>query len=217
MDLRWSFASSELFWIALVILVTIPIYIYDLLLVMYVVSIRNQILDCFFIYLTIYGNYILAILEIVYLLRYYRDRTKLDQNIAIVSALVGWCVTSRAIITLKNIFRRPRPFMVCSRIEPICGRPTDYSFPSGHANAAWTLITPLISSVGSKKIRILLVIFAVLMCFSRVYCGVHYVSDVIWGGLIGFALSKRIHELFNMLLGGKYRSQTDSNQTLWKP
>lgn len=87
-------------------------------------------------------------------------------------------------IPLKLVFQRVRP-------EPYFGTPlpASFSYPSGHAIFA-TCFYGMAAAVFSETarvwwtrwgIRILAVLIIAMICFSRVYLGVHYVSDVIGG------------------------------------
>lgn len=85
----------------------------------------------------------------------------------------------------KLIFRRNRPLLIALITE------TGYSYPSGHAMIS-ILFFGTISYVISKSnikykeiIRGILGIFIILIGISRVYLGVHYVSDIIGGYLLG--------------------------------
>ena len=89
-------------------------------------------------------------------------------------------------IILKNIVQRPRPEGY-RLIEEV-----GFSFPSGHSMvsvAFYGFIAYLIwKKVENKKLKYilcgLLVMFAVLIGFSRIYLGVHYASDVVAGGVL---------------------------------
>ncbi len=89
---------------------------------------------------------------------------------------------------LKSIFLRPRPdFMDALYLE------TSYSFPSGHAMTAvfaYGAIAYLItSSTKNRKWRTSLYAWAALLSlligFSRLYLGVHYLTDVLGGWAAG--------------------------------
>jgi undecaprenyl-diphosphatase len=60
-----------------------------------------------------------------------------------------------------------------------------YSFPSGHTCAAFGLAFAWLRTMPYMKVRISILIIAVLMGFSRLYVAVHNPSDVIVGALFG--------------------------------
>ena len=75
---------------------------------------------------------------------------------------------------------------------------SDFSFPSGHTNAAFATMVPVFL-LGKKNWSWLALVFAVLMGVSRIYLVVHFPSDVIGGmitgtlaGLVGTLLTLRI-------------------------
>jgi undecaprenyl-diphosphatase len=90
--------------------------------------------------------------------------------------------------TLKIVAFRARPFV---GIEAITTRvPTDFdsSFPSGHV-----LIVAIGSAFSLLKFRkreasLLLSLEAAIVCYSRVYVGMHYPLDVVAGVLLGIGI-----------------------------
>ena len=153
---------------------------------------RHPMLNIFFIYYTIFGNYIFALIEGILLFAFKNDKFRRHLYL-VLNSYAGWFIADRIVVAIKNLTRRLRPFISDPTITPLVSA-GGFSFPSRHSCAAWALITPFLISTDSWSIRVLLILFAVLMSFSRVYCGVHYTSDIIIGACIGYAVSKLIFD-----------------------
>lgn len=125
-----------------------------------------------------------SLIAITILLFFVIKNKKIPLMIAI--NLVGVFLTSQI---FKFIFRRARPDVLT--LVSASG----YSYPSGHtmvSTAYFAFITYLLCKKVKRKIdKIGLIIFSsvmlVLIGFSRIYLGVHYLSDVIGGILLGIA------------------------------
>ena len=89
-------------------------------------------------------------------------------------------------VVLKLAFHRPRPHVAFVHLDT-------YSFPSGHAmmsTAAYGALAYIAwSRLRTRPARIGLVAgttaLVTLICFSRLYLGVHYLSDVLAGAAGG--------------------------------
>ena len=128
-------------------------------------------------------------------------------------------------VLLKNLIARTRPDDEIEGLINLVGRQSDYSFPSGHTGAAFAVAgamlvvalfgLPMIEKTGEfkredpsltfKLISVILIMYATLLAFSRMYVGVHYPTDVLCGLLLGLGTSavayliyqvaiKKIHE-----------------------
>ena len=93
----------------------------------------------------------------------------------------GIAVLAIIVLTIKFTVRRRRPEGEWGGIY----RNTDpHSFPSGHAARSF-LIAVLVIGLGPTWLAILLCLWAPLVSLARVAMGVHYVSDVVAGALLG--------------------------------
>jgi undecaprenyl-diphosphatase len=95
--------------------------------------------------------------------------------------LLGILLTALFVQGLKFIIKRPRPEGDWGQIY----RSSDpHSFPSGHAARA-IMLTLLVLFSGQIWLGILMVLWTILVGSSRIGLGVHYISDIVVGSLIG--------------------------------
>ena len=101
-----------------------------------------------------------------------------------------FAVVCVANFVIKQIVRRIRPEHLMIIEE------TGFSFPSGHAMMTFVFFALLIhfvwKTIKNKPLKIALIsLFSVITLaigFSRIYLGVHYLTDILAGFLISFAI-----------------------------
>lgn len=105
-------------------------------------------------------------------------------------SIVVLVTTGAALVeVLKNVFARPRPQVLVQ----LLARPGSASFPSGHAMAGLLLFGTLALMLSVSRLprpvriwgAILTLAMGLTIGVSRIYLGVHYLSDVIGAWLLG--------------------------------
>ncbi|MGP6145821.1 phosphatase PAP2 family protein [Jeotgalibaca sp. A122] len=156
-----------------------------------VVQLRNVIADTYFRTMTqlanidfIKGLIIVTILVLVLILK--KWKTALIYTSGVIAGNV-WLNPM-----LKNFFQRERPNEAFRMVSE-----NSYSFPSGHSFAS-AMIYPLTVYIMVRHTRLsqhkkvayfLLAVVVLSVGFSRIYLGVHYLSDVVGGFSLGFSLN----------------------------
>lgn len=123
-------------------------------------------------------------------------------------------------VLLKNLIARTRPYDEIEGLINLVGRQSDYSFPSGHTGAAFAVAgamlvvalfgLPMIEKSGEfkredpsltfKLISVILIMYATLLAFSRMYVGVHYPTDVLCGLLLGLGTSAAAYLIYQVAI-----------------
>jgi len=144
--------------------------VYDRQILLFITAYRNPILTTILKFLTDSITYLPIPLIILSAIMFYK---KTNKKITAV-----WFVSFSAFIAsyaIKYAVGRVRPDFVMPLVHE--GSP---SFPSAHAAVSFAPVQIL-----SGKLKWVWVIFAVLVAYSRMYLGVHYMSDVIGGIILG--------------------------------
>ena len=163
-------------------------FLYDFELVQFISTLRNSSFDYVFLSVTFASNTFIVFffLTSLFLWKEHKRRWIFPLWFASgFSAIISYL--------LKVIIARPRPFQKGIPVLQIAFHfmkdnflSWNFSFPSFQAMLVFSAL-PLINKE-FKKFRYIWIVFASLVALSRVYFGVHYLSDVVIGSLIGYVI-----------------------------
>ncbi len=123
---------------------------------------------------------------------------KKGRHIAVLGFII-LLLTSTIVFILKIAIAEPRPFILLDNIN-LLDSASLYSFPSGHTAVAFAGSLLIGKKYGYIRPLILL---ACIIAFSRVYIGVHYPLDIIFGAIIGITSALIVLKYENLIFNNK--------------
>ncbi len=100
-------------------------------------------------------------------------------------ALIALTLSHVVVQVLKRAVARPRPCDASGRPLAVVDLPDPFSFPSGHAAAAFAVATTV--ALHTPVLAAPLLPLAALVAASRVALRVHHTGDVVAGAALGLA------------------------------
>lgn len=137
---------------------------------------QNFFVDKTFIF---FAEYLVAFFVVLFLIEFRKAKAVYNAIFSSVSVVV-------LNILISMVYYRPRPF-VSHNAHLIINHVKDASFPSDHAAISFAFATALF--IYNRKVGVVAYGIAILISISRVFAGLHYMTDIIAGAILGIAVS----------------------------
>lgn len=162
---------------------------YDTDLFLFLNGLGTETWDGFWMFYTTKFYWIPLYAVLLYLVYKHQNKKAFLLTILVVALMVAF--TDQVTNLFKDGFARPRPchqegvMDVMRLVKSYCGYP--YGFVSGHASNSMgvAVFIGLMLRNQYKYLIFVMLFWAAVMAYSRVYIGVHYPLDIVCGMLLG--------------------------------
>lgn len=140
-------------------------------------------------------------------LLFYLFGGKFGRQVAVLG-FAALILSNLLVILLKFVVAEPRPYLALPNVDLLTPE-SGNSFPSGHTTSSFAtaIVIGLKYHEKTKEKKHLLIypllLFAMVVGFSRIYVGVHYPYDVIFGAFLGVICALIILKYENSILYSK--------------
>ena len=152
---------------------------FDKQIVLAVANYRIPSLNDFMVWVSYGGTWFVVLIIMTSLFLFNERKRKW-----ILPLWLSLAISALIIKIIKIVIVRDRPYLALG-LEAL-SKSTGNSFPSGHATSVFSSLAVLDKEF--PRLKWFWFIFAFLVLFSRIYLGVHYLSDVAVGGIIGLTV-----------------------------
>ena len=114
-------------------------------------------------------------------------------------SLVSLFISQIIVHSLKRILIRERPYNIIEDLNTFGIMMKDYSFPSGHTAASFSIATTIALNI--PRLAIFVFVIAIMVGISRIYLGVHYPTDVAAGIILGIIPALLVHYKLAEMVG----------------
>lgn len=159
-------------------------------------QLRRRPMDHFFLIVTYTGTgYAWLTFAIVLNILHSQDINFVENQTgfmrALFSPLLAWASGS----VLKKLVSRERPSIVIDGYKKLIKPPACSSFPSVHTAASVSFFVAL--TYLAHPLTALIGAWAIVISLSRLYLGVHYLSDILGGIVLGILSAMEVRFIFN--------------------
>lgn len=171
-------------------------------------NLQNPFFDFIMPIITHLGGFkiliVACVLVFVLSIIYKNDNVKRIVLLCALSLLIAGGIA----VLLKNAVLEPRPFVSLSNVHLLIAEDDPNSFPSGHTTSTFAVLSVLVFKFRHEFWSVVLILFGIVIGFSRIYVGVHYPLDVFAGCILGvlsayftYRYEDKICNFFNGVVG----------------
>lgn len=166
------------------------ILFYDNKIIIYLNSLGSSTFDVFWLFVTNPLNWILLFILAIYLI--FRNYSFKKALVLIVTGIIT-CIATLILVELikRNIARfRPINNNEIKHLLRTVTKANNYSFVSGHSafSMAFSYYIFKVLKYKTKYIQLIFV-FPILFAYSRLYLGVHFLTDILSGLFLGYLIA----------------------------
>lgn len=137
-----------------------------------------------------------------YIIRNYKTKSLL----IIVFLALAILLSDQISVFLKDSFQRFRPVhdpVIGPLVHNVLRKGAYYGFVSSHAANGFAIFIFTSRIFKNRNYKYLLLFWALIFVYSRIYSGVHYPLDILGGALLGWGIGELCYKLL-MLIEHKY-------------
>ncbi len=144
---------------------------------------KNNILDMIMLF---FAEYLIFSVILLLLYLWFKDG---EEDSKKMSMLVFLSMSLSLILAMciSAIYYHPRPFAI-GMGTTLINKSSDSSFPSDHTTVMFASVFPLIFFKKYRKEGLLFLFLAILVGFSRIFCGVHFPLDIVGSFLVSLLI-----------------------------
>lgn len=153
-------------------------------------AISNPVFDFLVIILT--KKYLLFLMLVSVSVYAFREGGR-ETRKALLLAALALVLSDVSAQVIKEVFARARPCHTLKHVKILAECAESFSFPSRHATDIFGVMTAL--AIYFRKYAKVFFAIAAAVALSRVYAGVHYPADVLFGAALGVLAAVGVSKL----------------------